>query len=563
MKNNKHKILALKYRPKNFEELIGQDAIVQTIVNSIKLDKLPNAYLLTGIRGVGKTTTARLIAKAINCKKNFILKEKCNSNEYCHCEEIRNSNHLDVLEMDAASRTGIDDVRELIESSRYNPTSAKYKIFIIDEVHMLSRQAFNGLLKTLEEPPPHLKFIFATTEVKKIPVTIISRCQRFDLHRVSIEILFNNLKKISKIENGKISDGALKLIAKAAEGSVRDSLSLLDRTLVNQHITEKEIDEPFVRKMLGVANRSKILELIHYIFQGDQKKSIKQLREMINEGIEPANLLNDFLEIIYFILQKKSLGNFDSNLSISDSEIDMINLISKDLDISTLIIFWQFILKGLDELSIVSNPILSLEMMVVRLIHLKDMPSYEGILDSINKSNLKNDNGNVISEKYTKVDIKEKNEINKISKDQIKNTLQTKPELGSTNPNKLIEEKNLEHIPSFEDLIKLSSIKKEVELKHDLEKNVNLIKFSEGKIDIGFNENLGKNFVRSLSEKLLTWTGKRWLITLTKASGQKTFSERQSIMAEQLLEKEKKGEVYKKFKNIFPDGELIEILKKE
>ena len=563
MKNNKHKILALKYRPKNFEELIGQDVIVQTIVNSIKLDKLPNAYLLTGIRGVGKTTTARLIAKAINCNKNFILREKCNSNEYCHCEEIRNSNHLDVLEMDAASRTGIDDVRELIESSRYNPTSAKYKIFIIDEVHMLSKQAFNGLLKTLEEPPPHLKFIFATTEVKKIPVTIISRCQRFDLHRVSIEILFDNLKKISKIENGKISDGALKLIAKAAEGSVRDSLSLLDRTLIDQHITEKEIDEPFVRKMLGIANRSKILELIHYIFQGDQKKSIKQLREMINEGIEPANLLNDFLEIIYFILQKKSLGNFDSNLSISDSEIDMINLISKDVDISTLIIFWQFILKGLDELSIVSNPILSLEMMVVRLIHLKDMPSYEGILDSINKSNLKNDNDNVITEKYTKVDINEKNEINKISKDQIKNTLQTKPELGSTNPKKLIEEKNLEHISSFEDLIKLSSIKKEVELKHDLEKNVNLIKFSEGKIDIGFNENLGKNFVRNLSEKLLTWTGKRWLITLTKASGQKTFSERQSIMAEQLLEKEKKGEVYKKFKNIFPDGELIEILKKD
>lgn len=563
MKNNKHKILALKYRPKNFEELIGQDAIVQTIVNSIKLDKLPNAYLLTGIRGVGKTTTARLIAKAINCKKNFILREKCNSNEYCHCEEIRNSNHLDVLEMDAASRTGIDDVRELIESSRYNPTSAKYKIFIIDEVHMLSRQAFNGLLKTLEEPPPHLKFIFATTEVKKIPVTIISRCQRFDLHRVSIKILLDNLKKISKIENGKISDGALKLIAKAAEGSVRDSLSLLDRTLVDQHITEKEIDEPFVRKMLGIANRSKILELIHYIFQGDQKKSIKQLREMINEGIEPANLLNNFLEIIYFILQKKSLGNFDSNLSISDSEIDMINLISKDVDISTLIIFWQFILKGLDELSIVSNPILSLEMVVVRLIHLKDMPSYEGILDSINKSNLNNDNGNVISEKYTKIDINEKNEINKISKDQIKNTLQTKPELESANPKKLIEEKNLGHISSFEDLIKLSSIKKEVELKHDLEKNVNLIKFSEGKIDIGFNENLGKNFVRSLSEKLLTWTGKRWLITLTKASGQKTFLEHQSIMAEQLLEKEKKGEVCKKFKNIFPDGELIEILKKD
>ena len=196
MKNKDHKILALKYRPKNFNDLIGQDIMVQTITNSIKLDKLPNAYLLTGIRGVGKTTTARLIAKAINCKNNFIQGEKCNSGEHCHCEEISDSRHLDVLEMDAASRTGIDDVRELIESSKYNPTQAKYKIFIIDEVHMLSKQAFNGLLKTLEEPPSHLKFIFATTEIKKIPVTIISRCQRFDLHRVPIKVLFNNLKKI-------------------------------------------------------------------------------------------------------------------------------------------------------------------------------------------------------------------------------------------------------------------------------------------------------------------------------------------------------------------------------
>jgi len=213
--------------------------MVETITNSIKLNRLPNAYLLTGIRGVGKTTTARLIAKGINCNKNFILGDKCNPGEFCHCKEINNSKHLDVLEMDAASKTGIDDVRELIESSKYNPTSAKYKIIILDEVHMLSKQAFNGLLKTLEEPPPHLKFIFATTEVRKIPVTIVSRCQRFDLHRVSVRDLLANLKKILKIENGKISEEALILIAKAAEGSVRDSLSLLDRALVSHNIEKK------------------------------------------------------------------------------------------------------------------------------------------------------------------------------------------------------------------------------------------------------------------------------------------------------------------------------------
>ena len=201
MKNNIHKVLALKYRPKNFKELIGQDIMVETITNSIKLNKLPNAYLLTGIRGVGKTTTARLIAMALNCKKDFLKEENCNCE---NCNGIANSRHLDVIEMDAASKTGIDDVRELIDSSKYNPTSAKYKIIILDEVHMLSKQAFNGLLKTLEEPPPHLKFIFATTEVKKIPVTIISRCQRFDLHRVSVNALVKNLEKILNIEKGKI-----------------------------------------------------------------------------------------------------------------------------------------------------------------------------------------------------------------------------------------------------------------------------------------------------------------------------------------------------------------------
>ena len=366
--------------------------MIETITNSIKLDKLPNAYLLTGIQGVGKTTTARLIAKAINCKKNFIQGEKCNPGEYCNCEEIDNSNHLDVLEMDAASRTGIADVRELIESSKYNPTNAKYKIYIIDEVHMLSKQAFNGLLKTLEEPPPHLKFIFATTEVKKIPVTIVSRCQRFDLHRVSIKDLLKNLKKILKIEKGKISDGALILIAKAAEGSVRDSLSLLDRALVSQNIAEKEIDEIFVRKMLGMANRSNILNLLNLIFQGEQKKSINQLREMINEGIEPANFLNSLLETIYLVQQKKSIGNIDSDLSISQTEQKIIDSISKDVSMSTLIVFWQFILKALDELLLVSNPILSLEMLIIKLTHLKDMPSYEKVLDSLKRDNQPEEN---------------------------------------------------------------------------------------------------------------------------------------------------------------------------
>ncbi len=556
MENKTYTVLALKYRPQNFDELIGQDVMVQTISNSVKLDKLPNAYLLTGIRGVGKTTTARLIAKALNCLKS--IDKICKTNPCENCKSISNSNHMDVIEMDAASKTGIDDVRELIESGKYNPTIAKYKIFIIDEVHMLSKQAFNGLLKTLEEPPPHLKFIFATTEVKKIPITIISRCQRFDLSRVSIQILFDNLKKISKLEKGNITDEALKLVAKTSEGSVRDSLSLLDRALISQNHTEKTVDENHVRQMLGIADRSRILEILQLLIKGDQKKTISQLRELIKEGLDPSNFLNDLLEVIHFVLQKKELDHSSQDLPLSETENEMINSISKDVNTSTLIMFWQFILKSLDELSIVSNQILSLEMLIIRLIHLKDSPSYEAVLDS-----LKKENNNEIEKDFKTTNLITRSEQSKISKDQIKTTTQTKLDTDFLKENKSKDIYLKEKINTFEDLIEISSLKKEISLKYDLERNVNLVKFEDGKIDISFNEKLGKDFVRKLSEKLHEWTGKRWVITLTKEIGQKSFLEKKIIDNNKIIEDEKKGNTYKKFKSIFPDAELINVDEKE
>ena len=553
MQKENQQVLALKYRPQNFKELIGQDVMVQTITNSIKLKKLPNAYLLSGIRGVGKTTTARLIAKAINCNKDFVnqgISEHCDCSS---CEEIDNFKHLDVLEMDAASKTGIDDIRELIESSKYNPTSAKYKIIILDEVHMLSKQAFNGLLKTLEEPPPHLKFIFATTEIKKVPVTIISRCQRFDLNRIPISILFENLKKITELESGKISDAALKLITKAAEGSVRDSLSLLDRALVNQQISEKEVDEVSLRKMLGIADRSRILDLLHLVFNGDEKKSIQVLKSIINEGVEPENFLNDLMEILYFIIQTKSLGDFETELSESESEI--ISTLSKKVETSTLMIFWQFILKGLEELSVVNNQILSLEMLIIRLIHLKDMPSYEELLNSLNKNMLvSNDEKKVIDRSI---------EVKSISKDQIKNETQVKPELITPKSEAVIQKKNKEIISSFEDLIKLSSKKKEIELKYDLERNVRLVKFEDGKIDINFNENLNKNFIKKLSQSLLSWTGKRWIISLSKENNLKTFHQSKIDKKVESLLDEKKSKIYQEIKKTFPDADLKDVIEKD
>ena len=277
--NNNKKILALKYRPKTFEDLIGQDVAVQTISNSIKTNKTPNAYLFTGIRGVGKTTIARIVAKALNCKNGI---EKICKEKMCeHCEAITNSNHIDVLEMDAASKTGVDDVRDLIDFSRYGPTSAKYKIFIVDEVHQMSKAAFNALLKTLEEPPEYLKFIFATTEIKKLPITVVSRCQRFDLNRIKSIELFNFIKEVNKKENGNVTDDSLRLIVKISEGSVRDALSLLDRALIGLE-NNSEIDLATAQKIFGFFDRSNLIELFKCLLHGEEKKVINMYLSLIH-----------------------------------------------------------------------------------------------------------------------------------------------------------------------------------------------------------------------------------------------------------------------------------------
>ena len=381
MKENKSKILALKYRPRVFKELIGQEVIADTISNAIKINKTPNAYLLTGIRGVGKTTTARLIAKALNCSSNVDKGEMCNEKKICnHCQEIENSNHIDVLEMDAASKTGIDDVRELIENSKYNPTSAKYKIFIIDEVHMLSKQAFNGLLKTLEEPPEKLKFILATTEARKIPVTVLSRCQRFDLKRVSLEAMSTHLKKISKIENGKISEEALSLLARASEGSVRDAISLLDRALVFQSLSpNKSVDSKEVRKMLGLVDKSKLIYLLKHVFQGDEKNALKQFKDIFDQGLDAKIFLNDILELIYLFSRRINLGPIEKDLFISQNELELIEENSKNLNNQDLGLFWQLTIKTIEDLKTVSSEKVALEMFLIQLMHVKNMDDNEAV----------------------------------------------------------------------------------------------------------------------------------------------------------------------------------------
>ena len=538
---NNSKVLALKYRPQVFEDLIGQKVIAETIYNSIKSDKSANAYLFTGIRGVGKTTFARIVAKSLNCKKG--IDDLCKENFCQHCESIINSNHIDVLEMDAASKTGVDDVRDLIEFSRYGPTTAKYKIFIIDEVHMLSKQAFNALLKTLEEPPNYLKFIFATTEIKKIPVTVVSRCQRFDLSRIKSEELFNFIKKIKDKEKGKVADDALKLIVKISEGSVRDALSLLDRGLVSNKDNE-ELDLKKAQKIFGYFDKSSLINLFENLFRGDEENAIKLYRKIYEAGVEPKNFLNDFLEILYYFKNISTIKLDGTNFSLNDDDFNKIIEISKNLDPNDLILFWQFTIETIEEINIVSNPNLSIEMFLIRLMYLKDFK--------------KIDTNDPVEKKVLLESLSEEKKMSSNNKtvNQIKNIVQqnkSEPKMKSQNVSNEIK------ISSFIDLIDLCIKKKEIKLKYELENNVNLVTFSEGRMEIAFNENLDKDFIKDLSNKLYNWTNKRWIISLSKKDGAISKKQEEQINKKKLFEDAKKSKVYKKVLETFPDAELINI----
>ena len=535
------KVLALKYRPKLFSDLIGQEVVSDTIYNSIKYDKIPNAFLFTGIRGVGKTTIARLIAKALNCKNGIDNIGNQNSCENCHCEAIAKSNHIDVLEMDAASKTGVDDVRDLIEFSRYGPTSAKYKIFIIDEVHMLSKQAFNALLKTLEEPPEYLKFIFATTEIKKIPITVVSRCQRFDLSRIKSSELFEFIKKIKDKENGKVTDDALRLIVKISEGSVRDALSLLDRALLSLD-ENTELDLNSAQKIFGYFDKSQLIDLFELILKGEETKVINIYRKIYDQGVEPKVFINDFLELLYYFKNINSLTLESTNFSLNDEEFSKIKSISNKVESDVLVLFWQFAISSLEELDIVSNQHLSIEMFLIRLMHLQSVKSQKKIEPE--------------TEKRATNEIEENISSNKII-DQIKNISQeekNKPQVQTE-----IKAENKILINSFDDLLLICSEKKEIKLKYELEKNVNLVKFEKNRIEISFNDSLDKDFVKDLSSKLFDWTAERWIITFSKSKGEMSVKEKQLNNKKLLIDEAKSSEAYKNIIENFPDAELIDV----
>ena len=503
-----YKVLARKYRPQNFDDLMGQEVMVQTLKNAFKIDRIAHAYMLTGVRGIGKTTTARLLARALNYKTNSIDKPNIDMEEIgYHCLEIMESRHIDVIEMDAASRTGIADIREIIDSINYSPSSARYKIYIIDEIHMLSKAAFNGLLKTLEEPPSHVKFIFATTEVQKVPLTILSRCQRFDLRRFDNELVRSLLLKVCSKENIKIDDSVIGLISRASGGSARDSLSLLDQAIALSE-NDEALSEDLIRKMLGLSDQGRIIDLFEYISNGNVESALTEIRDQVDIGVDPSNLIEVLGDLVHEMTRHKVTQENEDNLSLGPENIVRLKKIIEGESVKNLSRYWHMILKAANEIKNFSKPLSALEMAVIRMCYISDLPTPDEIIKKFDSKDIS------LAEKKTPK-LESKPSVSMISSSSEKK----EPE------ETLIKEVATKKTPEdFNEIIQLARLHKDARLQYDLENNVSLVSFDTGKIEINIL-NGSESIASDLSKKLFEWTEKKWIVLLSSSQGKKTINQ--------------------------------------
>ena len=550
-----YQVLARKYRPETFADLVGQDAMVRTLKNAFKADRIAQAFIMTGIRGTGKTTTARIIAKGMNCigvdGQGGPTTDPCGECE--HCTAIMEGRHVDVMEMDAASRTGVGDIREIIESVHYRAASARYKIYIIDEVHMLSTSAFNALLKTLEEPPEHVKFIFATTEIRKVPVTVLSRCQRFDLRRIEPEVMITLLRKIATAESADISDDALALITRAAEGSARDATSLLDQA-ISHGAGETTADQ--VRAMLGLADRGRVLDLFDLIMKGDAAGALTELSGQYAEGADPMAVLRDLAEVTHWISVVKITPDAAEDPTIGPDERARGQSMAKALPMRVLTRMWQMLLKALDEVADAPNAMMAAEMAVIRLTHVADLPSPEELVRKLRDTPPPPSSGPGGGAAAPQTG----------SAPQAQGTpAPTHP--GPSGPSAsgaspalaIANEAALAHYPTFEHVVELIRTQRDVKLLVEVETCVQLASYRPGRIEFQPTTDAPQDLSQRLGAALQRWTGTRWGVSVVNDGGAETIAAKRDAAETALKEEASDHPMVKAVLAAFPKAKITQI----
>lgn len=568
-----YRVLARKYRPSSFETLIGQDVLVRTLSNAIKTGRLAHAFLLTGIRGVGKTTTARIIARALNCigedGKGGATITPCGV--CANCKMIAEDRHMDVIEMDAASRTGVNDIRDLIETVHYAPTNARYKIYIIDEVHMLSNSAFNALLKTLEEPPPHVKFIFATTELRKIPVTILSRCQKFDLKRVDSDELSAHLARICEKENVQAEVDALKLIATAAEGSVRDSLSLLDQAIAHGTAEDgkTQVELSLVRGMLGMADRSRSFELLAQLFAGETKTVLHGFKAQYEDGADPVYLLQELMELVHLTTRVKLVPDLAESPELAEQERKYAQELAAKLGIAHLTRAWQILSKGLQEARLAPNPYMAAEMVLVRLMHASNLPTPAEVIRQVQDGGLPSGGGapapagaqgGAASGSGLKAPASSKpTGVTAYSGGGAAQAQARSQPMQQTEsaPVAIASPQN------FEETVALFSAQRELVVWTHLFQNTQLVKFEIGKMELNTSENVPSDFAGRVSKLLTDWTGQRWVVVISAQAGQPTLKAQADAAKEARLDEARAHPLVKAITDSFEGAKVIDFAKPE
>jgi DNA polymerase-3 subunit gamma/tau len=559
-----YRVLARKYRPSSFDDLIGQDAVVRTVSNAFETGRIPQAWILTGVRGVGKTTTARILARALNYEmpdgsvKGPTIRMPVPG---VHCQAIMESRHMDVLEMDAASHTGVDDVRQINDSVRYAPASARYKVYIIDEVHMLSTPAFNAFLKTLEEPPEHAKFVFATTEIRKVPVTVLSRCQRFDLRRVEADLLMGHLANIATKEGVEAEPEALGIIARAAEGSVRDSLSLFDQAIAH---AAGPVRADAVRQMLGLADRTRVLDLFDSLARGDIAGAFREFREQYDTGADPIVVLSDLAEFVNFITRVKIVPATADNVAFGETERLRARDFASKLSMRVLSRMWQMLLKGITEAQAATRPAAAAEMVLVRIAYVADMPTPDEAIRMLEP------NGGaspVIAGNAAPSRAAPAPGVSSMQSPPARAAAAPRSGLeASARPQMMAPVSDPQPAPaakisSFPELVALAGEKRDLLTKAALEADVRLVRIEDGRLELALERSAARTLINDLSRKLEQWTGRRWTVIVSNDAGQPTLRSQNEVERNQ---RERAAESDPRVKEVlarFPGAKVVEVRK--